>query len=746
MDKAYDPPSPLVGLGATEGQVIKIMEKSYDHNKYEGKIYKKWEEGGAFAPEINPEGKPFTIILPPPNCNGELHLGNALYTIEDILIRFKRMQGYAALWVPGTDHAGILTQAVFERKLHKESGKTRYDLGRKEFQRQIYEFAINAKKTIEGQLRAMGFSLDWSRNKFTLDPAISKIVLETFTKLYKDGLVYRGSRLVNWCWRCRTTLSDLETEEKEQEDKLYFLDYGTVTVATTRPETIFADTAIAVNPKDKRFLKIAGKKAVVPIINREILIITDEAVELGFGTGALKVTPGHDMTDYEIGERHSLPVLSVIDFDGRMTGEIPDELKGLKIKEAREKVIIKLQELGKLVKTEPFRHSIKTCERCKTVIEPLISRQWFIKMKPLAETAIEAVKEKRIKLVPARWYNQYYLWMENLRDWPVSRQIWWGQRMPVYYCVDCQTEEGRRQAELIKQDSPIIDVTKLEKPMVAAEKPEKCENCGGYDVVQDPDTFDTWFSSGQWPFTTLKTTKSGDFEKFYPTSVLDTGWEIFWLWVTRMIMFGLYIPKKVPFENVLVHGMLRDEKGQKMSKSKGNGINPLEMIAKYGADATRMGLVAARDVTADWMINRQQLEEKIRGYRNFANKIWNVARYVESIRVDPTTPSATLGASDKWILGELEKLIKSVTENLEKYRVGNAAEGLYEFIWHKFADIYIEKTKDRKEEASPTLHRVLSVCLKLLHPFMPFVTEAVWGELNQEQMLINTRWPMQDGS
>ncbi len=713
------------------------METKFDSQTVEGKIYKRWEEGGYFKPEINPDGKPYTIILPPPNANAELHLGNALFVIEDILIRYRRMRGDAALWVPGVDHAGIQTQAVFEKKLLKEQGKNRYDLGREEFHKQIYQFCLACKSTIENQLRAMGFSLDWTREKFTLDPEISKIVLKTFSKLYGDKLIYRGLRIVNWCVFCHTTLSDLETEEKEREDQLYYLNYGPVTIATTRPETIFADVAVAVNPKDKKYNKLVGRLAVVPLINKKIPIIADAAVETGFGTDALKVTPAHDLTDFEIGERHKLEQISVIDFDGRMTIEFKS-LKGLTVKQAREKTVEMLTQEKKLIRVEAFNHSVKTCERCKNVVEPLISRQWFIKMTPLAKKGVEAVKTGKTKFIPQRWYRQYYHWMENLRDWPVSRQIWWGHQLPVFYCVSCQNEKGKQAAKLIKENSPFDDPTALENPIVSVEKPQSCPNCQGQNIIQDPDTFDTWFSSGQWPFTTLMTAQSGDFKKFYPTDVLDTGWEIFWLWVTRMIMFGLYVKEEIPFKNALIHGMLRDEKGQKMSKSKGNGVDPTEMIGKYGADATRMGLVASREVTTDWMISKMQLEERIRGYRNFANKIWNMGRFII------TTERKDSGAAqnDAQLIKLTDNLIKEITGDLERFRLGSAAEKIYQFAWHALADIYIEDHKKSLISYGVLLNSYETV-LKLLHPFMPFVTEEIWGLLPRKNNLplIVSSWP-----
>ncbi len=680
------------------------MDKTYDHKKYESEIYKEWEEGGAFKPLDSARGhRPFTIIMPPPNANGELHLGHATFVaVSDTLIRYHRMKGSPTLWLPGVDHAGILTQVTFEKKLQKE-GISRYDLGREEFYKQCYSFCLENKHLMEDQMRALGSSCDWSREKFTLDPEISRLVLETFVKMYNDGLVYRGYRIVNWCVRCRSTLSDLETEEREQTDKLYFLDYGTVTIATTRPETIFADVAIAVNPKDKKYTALIGKTAVVPLVNREIPIIGDAEVKMGFGTGALKVTPGHDVTDYEIGQRHKLPTLVVIDFDGKMTGEVPDGIRGLKVAAAREKTLELLGE--RVIKTEGLVHNVKSCERCGTIIEPLISRQWFVKTKELAAPAIKAVREGKVKIVPKKYEKMYFNWMENIRDWPISRQIWWGHQLPAWYG---------------KEDK------KLENPVVATQRPSG-------DWIQDRDTFDTWFSSGQWPFTTLRASRPGDFEKFYPTTVMNTAYEILFLWVARMIMFGLYLTGKVPFEVALINGVLRDEKGAKMSKSKGNGVNPNEAIAKYGADAVRMALLAGRDNGNDLLISKQQMEERIRGYRNFANKIWNASRFVAQ------NESKVQGTRFN-VQEEINKIVSDVTRKMEKMQLGMAAELVYDKFWHWYCDEVIEKAK-KGEVEKEDLKYGLKIFLKLLHPFMPFVTEAVWKELGYDGNLITAPWP-----
>ena len=679
------------------------MNKVYEHQKYEKEIYKKWETSGSFEPLDSARGlRPFTIIMPPPNANGELHLGHATFVVvSDALIRYHRMKGSPTLWLPGVDHAGILTQVTFEKKLQKE-GKSRHDLGREEFYKQCYAFCLENKHLMEDQMRALGSSCDWSREKFTLDPEISKLVLETFVKMHKESLVYRGYRIVNWCVRCRSTLSDLETEEKELTDKLYYLDYGTVTIATTRPETIYADVAVAVHPKGK-YKNLIGKTATVPLVNREVPIIGDTAVEKEFGTGALKITPGHDATDYEIGQRHNLPTLTVIDFDGKMIGEVPEEIRGLKLAAAREKTVEFLRD--KLLKTEPLVHSVKTCERCETIIEPLISRQWFVKIKELAAPAIKAVREGRVKIVPKKYEKMYFNWMENIRDWPISRQIWWGHQLPAWYK---------------KSD------VKLELPTVSIEKP-------GDDWIQDPDTFDTWFSSGQWPFTTLRAGQPGDFDKYYPTTVMNTAYEILFLWVARMIMFGLYLTGKVPFEIALINGVLRDENGAKMSKSKGNGVNPNEAIAKYGADAVRMALVAGRDNGNDLLISKQQMEERIRGYRNFANKIWNASRFVQESGVRSQE-------SGFKIQEELDKTISDVTKKMDKMQLGMAAELVYDKFWHWYCDVVIEKAKTGKVSKDELRHG-LEVFLKLLHPFMPFVTEAVWRELGFPGQLIGQAWP-----
>lgn len=648
------------------------MDPKYDHLKVEGRVYKMWEEGGYFKPEINPQGKPYCIILPPPNANAPLHLGHALYAIEDILIRYHRMLGDAALWIPGLDHAGIETQFVFEKELKKED-KSRFDYPPEILYQMIWDFVEKNKQNVRDQLKKLGFSLDWSREKFTLDPEIIKTVYATFEKLTKDGLVYQGERIVNYCFFCGTSYSDLEVNYQEKDDKLYFLDYGSVQIATTRPETIFADAAVAVNPKDPKYKNLIGKTATVPLINKEVFIITDDAVEIKFGTGALKVTPAHDPLDFEIGQRHNLEQISLLGSDGKLNSLVPEKYQGLKVDKARELIVLDLRTAGKLVKEESLHHAVGTCYKCGRVIEPVLSKQWFIKTKPLAQKAIAAVKKGEVKILPKRFEKIYFQWLENIRDWNISRQIVWGIKIP-----------GQK------------------------------------------DTFDTWFSSGQWPFAVAK-------EKFYPTAVMETGYDILFFWVARMIMLGIYVTGEVPFKTVYLHGLVRDKDGQKMSKSKGNVVNPLEAAEKYGADALRMTLIAGVGLGQD----QRWSEEKIKSYRNFANKLWNIGRFTLNAEMRNEK-----GEND----GELKKavgdLVKETTKNLENFKLGVAAENLYQFTWHEFADKYLEDYK--KDLISyEVLKNSFETLLKLLHPFMPFVTEEIWGlfpgKINRP--LIASRWP-----
>lgn len=725
------------------------MDPQYNHQKYEAEIYKTWEKSGAFTP-IVPSGRqspstnrqsparsatrsvaggPFTIIMPPPNANDPLHIGHARFVaVEDVLIRYHRMKGEPTLWLPGSDHAGIETQFVFEKRL-KEQGKSRFDYDRDTLYEMILDYVLKNTGIMHNQLKQLGASCDWTRHKFTLDPDIIAIVYKTFKHLYDDGLIYRGNRIVNYCPRCGTNYSELEVNHVERDDYLYCIQYPLapnvaegVVVATTRPETIFADVAIAVHPKDKKYTKLVGQRATIPLINREVPIIADSLVEMDFGTGALKITPGHDATDFEIGQRHKLTTISVVDERGRMTS-VPEKYSGMKVAEAREAVVADLEKEGFLIKKETLHHSVGTCYKCGSVIEPMISEQWFLKMKPLTKKALEAIKKKEVYF-PSKRYGKFAVhWLKNLRDWNISRQIVWGIRIPAWRCEKC-----------------------LEWTITDGAPPSStCPSCGNSTFKQDEDTFDTWFSSGQWPFATLQTTKPGDFEYFYPTSVMETAYEIIPFWVIRMIMFGLYETKKVPFKHVLIHGLVRDKNGVKISKSKGNVINPIEMVEKYGADALRMGLMWGALVENDIALS----EDNIRAQRNFANKLWNVARFVflePTHNTQPTTHKRprTKNPDDKDILTSLNKTVKNVTRLLDKYRLNEAAEEIYNFIWKNFANEYLEKVKSRREEAQPVLEYVLMNSLKLAHPFMPFVTEAIWQEHKESfdsPLLIAASWP-----
>jgi len=689
------------------------MDKTYNHLDHEEKIYKLWEKSAAFTPKIVKRKKPFTIIMPPPNASDPLHIGHARFvTTEDILIRYHRMLGEPTLWLPGADHAGIETQYVFEKKLAKK-GKGRFDYDPETLYKMIWDYVLENKDTMEKQLRQLGASCDWTRNKFTLDPDIIKIVYKTFKKLYDDGLIYRGERIVNYCPRCGTSFSELEVNHVERDDTMYYLDYGPVTVATVRPETIFADVAVAVNPKDKRFKKLIGKVARLPIVGRELPIIADNLVDPDFGTGALKVTPGHDPTDFEIGQKHKLPLVSVIDREGKMINT-PAKYIGLSAKKGRRAVVEDLESQNLIKKKEVIHHTVGVCYRDKGFIEPLVSKQWFIKIKPLAKNALSAITKRKVKFAAPRFEKIAKHWLKNLRDWNISRQIVWGIKIPAWRCERC-----------------------LEWIVTDGKTPKTCSACGHGKLTQDSDTFDTWFSSGQWPYATLQTSEKGDFNYFYPTSVMETGYDILPFWVLRMIMLGLYETGNVPFRKVLLHGLVRDANGEKISKSKGNVIDPLEMAEKYGADALRMGIVWGALVENDISLS----ENNIRGQRNFSNKIWNIARFVLS---EPPGKRRKRNKDDLWILGELKSTTRKVTKALNKYRINEATEEIYDFIWHKFADVYIEKSKSRREEAQKTLELLLAQSLILLHPFMPFVTEAIWQEGRDRfgfPLLISASWP-----
>lgn len=681
------------------------MDPQYDHKKYESEIYKKWESSDAFKP--TGKGKPFTIIMPPPNASDPLHIGHAReVATQDVLIRYHRMKGEKTLWLPGADHAGIETQFVFEKKLSKE-GKSRFDFDRDTLYKMIWEDVQKNKKTMESQLKVLGASCDWSRFKFTLDPDIIKVVYSTFKKLSDDGLVYRGERIVNYCIKCGTAYSQLEVDSVEQDDNIYYLDYGSVTIATTRPETIFADVAIAVNPKDKRFKKLSGLTANIPLINREIPIIEDEHVDIEFGTGALKITPAHDANDFEIGQTHKLPILSVIDLKGKMIN-CPEKYIGMKTAVAREEVVADLEKAGLLKKTEKVHHTIGTCYRDHSILEPTISTQWFIKVEPLSKKVLSAIKSAEVKFTAKKYEKIAIHWLKNLRDWNISRQIVWGMRIPAWVCGKC--------TKWTITDGLV---------------PERCDHCGHDKLVQDSDTFDTWFSSGQWPFATLQTTKKGDFETFYPTTVTDPSYDILPFWVIRMLMLGIYSTGKVPFKTVLLHGLVRDKDGIKISKSKGNVINPIEMVEKYGTDALRVALIWGVSVENDNSLS----EEKINGQKKFANKIWNAARFVKDFNGSDSNIRVV-----KSYKKDVLEAVDIITKLLNKFKLNEATEIIYKHFWGDFCDKRIEEAKKGLINVKD-LGWGLDIYLRLLHPFMPFVTEAIWQEMGNKDLLITSEWP-----
>jgi len=694
------------------------MDKVYGHKSIEDKIYRMWEERGYFKPEINPKGKPYTIILPPPNANAPLHFGHAMYVVEDILIRFHRMKGYAALWLPGADHAGFETQFVFEKKLQAE-GKTRMDYSREELYRMIWSHVQQNKSGMENQLRKLGFSLDWSREKFTLDPDIVSLVYKTFKKMYEEGLVYRAERLVNYCTFDATAFSDLEVLNEEKQGLLYYLKFpikegGQIVIATTRPETLLGDVAVMVNPKDKRYKNLVGKTVVLPLIKREIPIIADEYVDTKFGTGAVKVTPAHDFNDYEIAKKHNLSYPPVIGFNGKMqnTKGIVD---GLYVKQARKEVISQLKEQGLLEKEVSHNMVVRICYKCKNVLEPLPMEQWFIKVDPLVALSVNALKKGTIKIYPNRFEKAYIDWLTNLHDWNISRQIAWGIRIPAW--------KSKKTGKWI--------VTEGEAPM-------------GSEYEQDQDTFDTWFSSSQWPYVTLQTTGKNDFTTFYPTSVMETGYDILRAWVSRMVMMGLYRTGKVPFKDIVLHGLVNDPYGKKMSKSKGNVVNPIELADQYGADAIRFALVYGTALGNDQSLSYPKLE----AMRKFSNKLWNIGRFIE---MNKPSMSGERGANkelekfaenptDKAWVKRVGELSAEITKYLDNYQFNLAAERLYEFLWHEFADIYIEDVKNRINNNSfLVLRSIFLVQLRLLHPFMPFITEEIYQKLTGDQDLAKNK-------
>ena len=698
---------------------MKELPKVYDPGTVEKRIYEMWQSHGCFKGVIDPDKKPFSIVMPPPNVTGQLHMGHALdSTLQDILTRYKRMQGYAALWLPGTDHAGIATQIKVEEELRVKEGLTRYDLGREKFLDRVWEWKNKYGNRIVEQQKVLGASCDWDRSAFTMDETRAKSVRETFCELYEKGLIYKGSRIINWCPKCRTALSDAEVEYKDMPGSFWHIRYPIedsdeeFIIATTRPETMLGDSGVAVHPDDERYKHLVGKNAILPLVGRKLPIVADEYVELGFGTGAVKMTPCHDPNDYEVGLRHNLEQILCIDEDAKIING--GKYNGMDRYEARKAIVADLEEQGYLVKVEPYNHNVGCCYRCGTVVEPLTSPQWFVKMKPLAEAAIEVVKDGRIKFVPERFTKTYMNWMENVHDWCISRQLWWGHRIPAWYCDDCG------------------------KITVSRTDPCECEHCHSKNIHQEEDVLDTWFSSALWPFSTMGwPDKTPELDYWYPTSVMVTGYDIIFFWVARMIFSGMEQMKKEPFHTVFIHGLVRDSQGRKMSKSLGNGIDPLEMAEKYGADALRFNLITGNSPGNDMRF----YVEKCEAMRNFCNKIWNASRFVMmNLTVEDNHLPEALETEDKWILSKLNRVVKEVCDNMDSFELGVAAGKIYDFIWDDYCDWDSELTKPRlngddeaaKESAQRVLLYVLVEILKLLHPFMPFITEEIWQALPHE--------------
>ncbi len=749
------------------------MDKTYNPQAVEGPIYRMWETGGYFTPKKDPKKtlQAFSILLPPPNANADLHVGHAMYVVEDIMIRYHRMNGDPTLWLPGADHAGFETQYVYEKHLAKQ-GKSRFDFDRETLYKDIWDFVHANRGTMENQLRRLGFSLDWSRNIFTLDPEIISTVYASFKQLFDEGLIYRDNRLVNYCTKDGTGFSELEVLYVERNDPLYYMKYGPFTIATARPETKFRDTALAVNPKDKRYKKYIGQTLEImgllgPV---KMTVIPDPHVDPTFGTGIMKVTPAHDPHDFELGKQFNLPVTPIIDFQGRMDfswflaqkdvepkyRQRAENYHGKKVAIARPLMVEDLKADGLLVKVdEAYTHRIGTCWKCGTVIEPLPLEQWYIKVAPLAKKATDAINKKQVAFVPKRFEKTAKQWLTNFHDWNISRQNVWGIRIPAWRCLRCAQQNPTNPTNTTNPTNQWNNESMNQSGWIVTDgkKPKQCPTCGSTELKQDSDTFDTWFSSGQWPFATLQS--KSDFDYFYPTSVMETGYDILPWWVCRMLMLGIHVTNTVPFKTVYLHGLVRDAKGQKMSKSKGNVVNPLKMVGQYGADALRMALVFGTGAGNDQSLS----EDKIRGMRNFANKLWNIGRFIEmSLQssdvshqtvpfYDETMHTQLKNPNDKRIISEVNMLTSGVTKDLERYRFSDAAQKIYDFSWHTLADVHLEKNKERFKEgdvqALAVLYHVFLTILKLLHPFMPFVTEEIWGKLPRKTTdpLIISKWP-----
>ena len=707
------------------------LAKTYDPQSVEDRLYKFWVDGGFFHAEIDPEKEPYTIVIPPPNITGQLHMGHALdNTLQDILIRFRRMQGRATLWLPGTDHASIATEAKIVASMAEE-GLKKEDLGREKFLERAWDWKRTYGGRIVEQLKKLGSSCDWDRERFTLDEGCNKAVNEVFVRLYEKGLIYRGEKIINWCPTCLTSISEAEVEYEDQQGHFWHVRYpfadgsGYMNIATTRPETLLGDTALAVNPNDERYKDVVGKTVILPLVKREIPVIADDYVEMDFGTGVVKITPAHDPNDFEVGLRHNLPVINVMTDDAKITDEYP-KYAGMDRYEARKAIVADLEAEGALIKVEDYSHNVGACYRCHTTVEPRVSKQWFVKMEPLAKPAIKAVRDGEVKFIPERFDKIYYNWMENIKDWCISRQLWWGHRIPAWYCADCG------------------------ETIVAKEEPTVCSKCGCTHLDRDEDTLDTWFSSALWPFSTLGWPESTeDLKYFYPTNTLVTGYDIIFFWVARMIFSALEYTGEVPFDTVLIHGIVRDAQGRKMSKSLGNGVDPLLEIEKYGADALRFSLATGNSPGNDM----RYIPEKVESSRNFANKLWNASRFIlMNLPEDQKAPYLPddLSLEDKWVLSKYNNLVKDVTENLDKFEIGVAVQKLYDFIWDIFCDWYIELSKVRlnseDEKAADTARAVLvyvmTGMLQLLHPFMPFITEEIWQSLPHEgDSIMISKWP-----